>query len=68
LRKVYRVANNWKDRQFDNGFIEDKSGNLIKNGKRFKIGNVYVRFQIMADREGWITKDIFRLPRLLTRD
>lgn len=68
MRRAHRLVKNWKDRQFDNGFIEDKSGNLIKTGKRFKIGNDYVRFQIMIDGEGWITKDIFKPPRLSMRD
>jgi|GEM_PF-5110804 len=61
LSKVHKLAKNWKDRQFDNGFIEDKSGNLIKKGKRFKIDDDYVRFQIMTDADGWITKDMFEL-------
>ena len=68
MRRALRLVKNWKDRQFDNGFIEDKSGNLIKNSKRFKIGDDYVRFQVMIDGEGWITKDIYKFPRSSTRD
>jgi len=64
MAKVYRLAGDWKDRQFDNGFVEDNSGNLIKEDKRFKIGNDYVRFQMMIDGEGWTTKAIFELLSL----
>jgi hypothetical protein len=64
LHKEYRVANCWKDRQIDNGFAEDKSGNLIKNGKRFKIDDDYVRFQINANGEEWITKYVFEIVSL----
>ena len=64
MHKEYRVDNNWKNRQFDNGFIEDKSGNLIKNGKRFKVDNDYVRFQVTANGEEWITKYVFELMSL----
>jgi len=61
LSKAHKLTKNWKDRQFDNGFVEDNSGNLIKNGKRFKIDDDYVRFQVMTDAEGWITKDMFEI-------
>ncbi len=64
MHKEYRVANCWKDRQFDNGFTEDKSGNLIKNGKRFKVDNDYVRFQVTANGDEWITKYVFELMSL----
>jgi hypothetical protein len=63
VRDALWLVKNWKNRQFDNGFVEDETGNLIKNDKRFKVDNDYVRFQLMIEGEGWITKDIFKPPK-----